>query len=140
MSAPALQDDVREHAPRMAMTSIPGGRGRAILLQRCPVCGEGRVFRSAFAMNERCPACGERYGRGEPGYFMGSMYFSYGLGIIVIAAFTGALFLFFRSWRLWQLVAVGWLLFLPLVPAVYRYSRVIWLHFDRVIDPDGEEH
>jgi len=28
------------------------------------------------------------------------------------------------------------LLFLPFVPAIFRYSRVIWMHFDRALDPD----
>ena len=119
----------------MALTPIPGGRSRAIWHLRCPVCGQGQVFRSMFAMNERCPHCGDLFGHGEPGYFLGAMYFSYGLGLILIAAFTGVLFLVFRSWRLWQLVTASWIFFLPLVPAVYRYSRVLWLHFDRVIDP-----
>ena len=118
---------------------IPAGRrARAILQLRCPVCGEGKVFRGMFAMNERCPRCDFQFGRGEPGYFLGAMYFSYSLGILFIAAVTGVLYLIFPSWRLWQLVLAAWLAFLPLVPMVYRYSRVMWLHFDQAIDP-GEK-
>ncbi|MDB5349136.1 MAG: hypothetical protein JWN86_383 [Planctomycetota bacterium] len=119
----------------MSLPTLPGGRARAIWNLRCPVCGVGPVFRSPFTMNERCPHCGEVFGRGEPGYFLGAMYFSYGLGVILITTFTGIIYLYFRNWRLWQLITAGWILFLPLVPAVYRYSRVLWLHFDRVIDP-----
>ncbi len=119
---------------------IPKGqRGRAILHLRCPMCGEGEVFRGMFAMNERCPKCDWLFGRNEPGYFLGAMYFSYGLGVILIGAFTGVFALIFPSWRLWQWVTAGWTVFLPLVPAVYRYSRVLWLHFDNVIDPSDEE-
>ena len=114
----------------------PGGRGRAIGRLLCPVCGEGKVFRGRFAMNERCPSCGRVFGRGEPGYFLGAMYFSYGLGVIFITLFTGVFALIFPSWKLWQWITAGWVAFLPLVPAVYRYSRVLWLHFDHVIDPD----
>ncbi len=118
----------------MTSDSKPG----AIFRLRCPVCLTGRVFRGVFAMNERCPHCGTLFGRGEAGYFLGAMYFSYGIGIIVIAAFTGLLYLVFPSLRLWQLVALAWLAFLPLVPLTYRYSRVMWLHFDRAIDPEED--
>jgi len=112
----------------------------ALLWQRCPECGEGRIFRGRFQMNERCPVCGEKFER-EPGYFTGAMYFSYGLGIPLIAA--GVLlgkWLVVPSWPLhWVLLAV-WLLFLPLVPAVFRYSRVLFIHFDRYFDPEGVGH
>ncbi len=113
-------------------------RASAIARLRCPACGRGKVFRGTFAANERCPSCGYLFGRGEPGFFLGAMYFSYGIGIIVIAAFTGILYLAFRTWRLWQLVLAAWVAFLPLVPLVYRYSRVLWLHFDYVIDPEDD--
>ena len=35
-------------------------------------------------------------------------------------------------------ILVAGILFLPLVPPVFRYSRVIWMHFDRVVDPNPE--
>jgi uncharacterized protein (DUF983 family) len=120
----------------MSQASIPGGRFRAIWNLRCPVCGEGKVFRGMFAMNERCPKCGTVFGRNEPGYFLGAMYFSYGIGIIVIAIFTGLVYLIRPQWRLWQMVTLAWIAFLPLVPLVYRYSRVMWLHFDQAVDPE----
>jgi uncharacterized protein (DUF983 family) len=120
----------------MSDAPIQGGRARAIVRLLCPVCGVGKVFRGTFAMNVRCPNCGTLFGRGEPGYFLGAMYFSYGIGIIVITAFTGVVYLIRPSWRLWQMVGAAWIAFLPLVPLVYRYSRVLWLHFDRAIDPD----
>jgi len=66
------------------------------------------------------------------------MYFSYALGIPIIAAGTilGKL-LIVPSWPLhWILLAV-WAVFLPLVPAVFRYSRVLFIHFDRYFDPKG---
>lgn len=34
-----------------------------------------------------------------------------------------------------RLFGIG--LFLPLVPAVFRYSRVVWMYFDRWIDPQA---
>src|SRR5688572_20238444 len=118
------------------MSGGPGGSSpwRAIVKRRCPRCREGPIFRSTWAMHDACPACGLLFMR-ETGYFTGAMYFSYALGIPIIAATTGLLYLALPTWRLWQLVLVSWGLFLPLVPAVFRYSRVLWIHFDRYYDP-----
>ena len=41
-------------------------------------------------MFERCPVCDLRFER-EPGYFMGAMYISYVLGLLVIAVFAAVL-------------------------------------------------
>jgi uncharacterized protein (DUF983 family) len=114
------------------------GRFAAILLRRCPRCKEGRVFLSPFVMDETCEVCGLRFGRGEPGYFTGAMYVSYALAIPIIALLTLVEYLLLPGWRLWQLVLLAWALCLPLIPWVWQYSRVIWVHFDRAIDPKDE--
>ncbi len=111
-----------------------GRRLRAVAGLRCPECGAGRVFASLWTMNEPCPDCGARFQR-EQGYFTGAMYFSYGLGIPIIALLTLLVYLARPNWRLWQDVLVAWLLFIPLVPAVFRYSRVMWMHLDHTFDP-----
>ena len=114
----------------------PRGRLAAILERRCPRCFEGRVFRSAFQMNEACEVCGLRFGRGQPGYFTGAMYVSYALGIPIIALLTLVEYLVLPGWRLWQLVLLAWALCLPLIPWVWQFSRILWVHFDRAIDPE----
>ncbi len=108
----------------------------AMFRQRCPECGEGRVFASRWGMNPTCPACGLRFDRG-PGYFTGAMYFSYAMGIPIIAAGTLVGWLITR-WPLHRIVLVVWVAFLPLVPLVFRLSRVMFIHFDRYFDPDDE--
>ena len=113
-------------------------RLRAIALLRCPRCYRGRVFRGSFATNDRCPVCGLKYMR-EPGYFVGAMYFSYALAIPIIALFTLIAYVLMPGRPLYQLVLVGWAAFLPLVPTVYRYSRVMWLHFDHYYDPSTDD-
>jgi uncharacterized protein (DUF983 family) len=115
------------------------GRSRlaAIAQGRCPRCRQGRIFRGRWAMNERCPSCGLLFAR-EHGYFTGAMYVSYGLGIPIIALFTLLAWLVLPRWQLWQLVLVAWLAFLPLVPPVFRWSRVLWIHLDRALDPEGQ--
>lgn len=108
---------------------------RAVLQTRCPQCRRGAMYRSFMTMNEHCPVCGLKYERG-PGYFTGAMYFSYGMGIPLIALLTLVAWRFRPSWPLYQLVAVAWVVFLPLVPLVWRYSRAIFLHVDRYFDPE----
>ena len=61
---------------------------------RCPCCGYGRLFQSAFRMHARCSACGERFER-EPGQWFGAVYINLGLtlgavvvGVTLTEAFT----------------------------------------------------
>ena len=85
-------------------------------------------------MNQSCPVCKLLFER-EPGYFLGAMYVSYGLASIFLI--VGLLI---GSWLLPEL-DLGWVLlivaviFLPFVPAVTRYARVIWIFFDRWVWP-----
>src|SRR5438046_1434907 len=96
----------------------PRSRLGAILALRCPRCREGRVFASTWRMNVRCPSCGLLFLR-DTGYFTGAMYFSYALGIPIIAALTLVTYLLVPSWHLWQDVLAAWVVFLPMVPAVF---------------------
>jgi uncharacterized protein (DUF983 family) len=108
----------------------------AALRQRCPVCRRGSIFRGSLTTNERCPVCGIVFER-EEGYFVGAMYFSYALSIPLLAL------LFFGGMQLlpgWPDMAVAGLalaIFLPLVPLIFRYSRVLWIHYDRWAWPRG---
>jgi hypothetical protein len=81
-----------------------------------------------------CPECGLKYER-EQGYFLGAMYISYGLALITIFLIALALWLA-TSWSIERDVAVAALLFVPLVPILVTVSRVLWIHFDRAVDPD----
>jgi len=86
-------------------------------------------------MNSACPSCGLRFER-EPGYFTGAMYFSYAFAVPIIAAITLILWLGpLRRWTVeWSVLAAG-VVFIPLVPTVFRWSRIVWIHMDRYIDP-----
>jgi uncharacterized protein (DUF983 family) len=105
-------------------------RLKAILLQRCPKCLKGRVFSGIVTMRESCPVCGHRFER-EPGYFIGAMYASYFLAIPMLALIALAMyFLALPNWLPENVVLVAALPFLLLVPVVFRYARVIWMHID----------
>ena len=101
-------------------------RLKAILLQRCPNCLGGKVFSGSITMCECCPVCGHKFER-EAGYFTGAMYASYFMAIPILVLLTLLIsWLFLPDWQLQNVALVATLPFLLLVPAVFRYSRVIW--------------
>ena len=107
---------------------------RAMLRQRCPRCGRGPIFRSLLRMNDDCPLCDLHFER-EPGYFLGAMYFSYFMTCLVLSAvFWGAYALL--EWPVGWSAALAVAVLMPLVPMIFRYSRVIWIYFDRWSWPD----
>jgi uncharacterized protein (DUF983 family) len=99
----------------------------------CPRCGHGKLFIGWFRMHERCGHCGLPYQR-EPGYFLGSIYFNYGLTalIMTVTFFVGFLgFSISANTLLWPLTA-----FCVLFPLwFFRYARSLWLGFDEFVDP-----
>lgn len=102
----------------------------AMLKQRCPRCREGRIFKGFVAMNDPCPVCGLVFER-EPGYFFGAMYFSYFLAVaILVPLFYLARWLFPNLDDL-VVPLIAFIPYLPLIPFVFRYSRVLWIYFDR---------
>ena len=86
-----------------------------------------------FSINEPCPVCGLRFER-ETGYWTGAMVASYTLGIPVLGLIVFALWLA-TGRDLTLALIVGDLVFLAVVPLIWRYSRVLWLHLDWLIDP-----
>lgn len=106
----------------------------AVAAGRCPRCRHGRIFRRLLAMHAACPMCGLRFER-EPGYFTGAMYVSYVLAVPVMAVCTAAVHLLAPSLSFEATVGTAALLFLPFVPAIFRYSRILWIHLDQTIDP-----
>lgn len=122
-------------------TTRPGGlfgRAKAILLQRCPCCFRGRVFRGLFRMNDPCPACGALFER-EEGYFLGAMYVSYALGAVLVGAAYFAASAMWPDVGPWALCLGLFAGYLPLMPVIYRYSRVIWMHLDRIVSPSDTD-
>jgi uncharacterized protein (DUF983 family) len=110
-----------------------------ILRQRCPRCRIGNIFRySVFRgfpkMHDRCPVCDLKFDR-EPGYFLGAMYVSYGLGLVIIALIA-ALFWSITGWWITKDTIWAVILFLPLAPTVTLLARVLWIYLDQTIDPE----
>lgn len=103
---------------------------------RCPRCGEGRLFTGWLSMHERCPHCDFPFARG-PGYFLGSIYFNYGLTALISTATYLGLFLgagVDPDRLLWFVLA-----FCVLFPLwFFRYARSLWVGFDQYFDPVEE--
>ena len=106
--------------------------GRALRL-RCPFCGRGRLFRSWFGMHEKCSECGCSFER-EPGFFLGSIYFNYGLTALIVAIAYPALL--FGLGMAETPLLVGAAIFVLLFPMLFfPLARSLWLGFDQFADP-----
>jgi hypothetical protein len=86
-------------------------------------------------MHPACPECHLRFER-ESGFFVGAMYISYAMAVPIIAALTAVLSLVaVPDWRIESTILVAGLLFVPAVPATFRYSRILWIHLTYALDP-----
>ena len=109
-----------------------------IARQVCPRCRQGQIFRAplrrgVLAMHQCCPVCSLQFER-EPGYFLGAMYFSYLLSIPPVLLLVWIIWRL-TGWRLETVLLAAFVAYLPFVPVVTRYSRVIWIYVDRKFDP-----
>jgi len=112
---------------------------RDIVKQRCPRCRAGNIFRGSIfrgfpKMHERCLVCDLKFDR-EPGYFLGAMYISYGLGIGIIAVIAAALW-YATGWWITKDTIWAVVIFLPLAPSITLLARVLWIYLDQTIDPE----
>jgi hypothetical protein len=63
------------------------------------------------------------------------MYFSYALGIAILVPFFYLFWWLFPAWPGVLAAAAAVVAYVPFVPLVFRYSRALWLYFDRSADP-----
>lgn len=116
-----------QQAPTVSTLLVRGFR------LRCPACGRAPIFRGWFTMYEACAHCGRRFERG-PGYFLGSIYFNYGVtALLVLMLYFG---LFNASW-LGDAQLIVLTAFVALVFPVwfFRFARSLWIAFDELWDP-----
>lgn len=105
------------------------GRG---LRGRCPLCGDGRIFKTYLDHHERCGVCGLRFER-EQGYFTG------GMEICTIAAFLVPIIACFTVGRWIHAPDIVWIaLSVAVSLRLYQPTRGLWLAIDLLADPiDG---
>jgi uncharacterized protein (DUF983 family) len=101
------------------------------------VCGRGRLFRDWLAMHKQCPHCGAAFER-EPGFFLGSIYFNYGLTALIVAiAYPVLMFNRILSHEWLMAITLTFVVLFPLW--FFRYARSLWLGFDQYWDPRSGE-
>lgn len=104
----------------------------ALLRQRCPVCLKGQVFKSLMGMHADCPVCGIHFER-ETGFFLNSMFIAYTLGFLILIPTSVLLYLWDASILVFTIAIV--VETVVIWPVLFRYSRIIWMHADQVLDP-----
>ena len=141
MSNPANSTDARRKEDASAATNSTDERSfkqlfwRALRL-RCAKCGVGAMFGGYWKVHKSCDHCGVQYER-EPGFFLGSVYFNYGLTALIVAVVYPVL-LFSNSvdetTLLWS--CLGFTILFPMW--FFRYARALWAGFDQFWDPREE--
>jgi uncharacterized protein (DUF983 family) len=100
---------------------------------RCALCGQGKLFRNYFRMHAQCPVCQGSFER-EPGFYLGSIYFNYGLTALITAVAYPVLL--FQGWVSERPLLIGTTLFVVAFPIwFHRYARALWMGFDQFLDP-----
>jgi uncharacterized protein (DUF983 family) len=121
-----------ERPPQRGLWHLLVLYGRALLL-RCPKCGCGKLFRGWFTMHDACSNCGRSFDRG-PGFFLGSIYFNYGItAILVIVIYFTCFFTEVLTDRQLLITLSIFALIFPLW--FFRYARALWIAFDELWDP-----
>jgi len=85
-------------------------------------------------MCERCSVCDLKFQR-EEGYFLGAMYISFGLALVIIALIAVLLWAI-TGWWITRVMIWAVVLFLPLAPAISLLARVLWIYLDQAFDPE----
>ena len=84
-------------------------------------------------MHRFCPFCRLEYER-EQGYFIGAMYFGYGMALALSAPLVLVL-LVFGGFSVNEIILTLGVTNTFLSPLLFRYSRILWMHFDQFWDP-----
>jgi len=120
-----------EPATKKDLPSLGTSLARALRL-RCPLCGEGKLFRRWFSMYKNCNHCHLKYER-APGYFLGSTYINYAVTAVSITILYVSLHFGadFSNRQLTPWLGAYCILF-PLV--FFRFARAFWLAMDSFFD------
>lgn len=107
---------------------------QAILTSKCPRCRQGEMFAypikdiSKFdQMYKHCPVCSLRY-EIEPGFFFGAMYISYAFSVALLVTVALILYFVFSDPELWVYMITVPVTVIGLLPVIFRFSRVLFLH------------
>jgi len=101
---------------------------------KCPHCGEGDIYETKYKtflhipkMKDRCEVCHYDF-NGEPGYFLGAMYVSYGMAVLegIIAFLIASSVIKEFSGLALASIVVGVIVVFS-IPN-FKFSRIIWMY------------
>lgn len=87
-------------------------------------------------MHERCSECGYNFQR-EDGFYLGAIYFNYGLTALMITiAFPVLTLTKVLSQKETLALCFAFVFVFPMF--FFRYARSLWLGFDEFMDPQSK--
>jgi len=114
---------------------------KRILQNKCPKCGEGKLFthfaynlRKFDHMHEKCHACGQKYSI-EPSFFTGALYVSYALQVAIIVSIMLTYAILSPSVDINTKIITVVIAVILLMPITLRLSKSIWAHMFIKFEP-----
>ena len=106
----------------------------SILKMRCPKCNKGRFYEShpynlkkIGEVKKECKNCNLKYDM-EPGFFQGSYYVSYGLGVALFVAIFVLKMLILPDLAYLSTLILMVVVLLILAPLLFSLSKIIWIN------------
>ena len=104
---------------------------------RCPVCGEGKLYRRWFRMYQHCPDCGFIYAR-EPGYYTAALainvFLSELITLVVIIPLAAS-----QSISFVMLLLIGGTIAFILPLLFYHHAKSLWMSIEHLFHPVSNE-
>ena len=106
----------------------------SILKMKCPKCNKGRFYEShpynlkkIGEVKKKCNNCNLKYDM-EPGFFQGSYYVSYGLGVALFVAIFVLKMLILPELAYLSTLILMVVVLLILAPLLFALSKIIWIN------------
>lgn len=119
---------------------------QAIAGAKCPHCRKGDMFMYPISkvskfmeMHKRCQVCGMRF-EVEPGFFYGSMYFTYIMTVAIVIVVGFATHIIGNEPHIAFYLVNIFLTTIFLTPFSFRYARVLMLHLFGGVSYDSSFH
>ena len=105
-----------------------GSKLYSITKMKCPNCHEGDFYQGSIfkaTVKEKCDHCGFKYSM-EPGFYQGSYYVVYALGVAVFVAIWVSVTLFFPNASPNAALIAILVGLIAASPVMYPLSKIIW--------------
>lgn len=110
---------------------VKGTKLYSIFKRKCPRCHEGDFFEGSFFKanpKKECDHCHLKYER-EPGFFQGSYYVTYALGVASMVTFLVASLVLYPSGTFDSYLIIVLTGMILVMPFTYPLSKIIWANF-----------